>query len=323
MTKKTDILYKFRFIWIIAVCFIAPLYSEEINPEKINNAILNPAVFVPTEAEENGLLLKVPLNELISVRNEKGSARYDELAYDKENNVITGKVYSREERSDYSWKFKSSGNSGDYIVAGSHKLRLTFNNDRKPVKLDYRGSRVNERIEDVFIDQGKFYIPPMILKPGDRWNYYFTDIKNFSEKGTSEPKYYSIEVKADFKLSGYTDYESERAAVITSEISIRKVFVLLFKRDTMEVSGGTYVYDITSVNQLLIDVKTGSPLYCTTGILKKVRGSLHDSWGKNPEEAEKNVLQNYEGFINGNETNYTVYYIKYINPARKKRHTNN
>jgi len=58
------------------------------------------------------------------------------------------------------------------------------------------------------------------------------------------------------------------------------------------------------------------------GILQKVKGALHYNWGSTPEEAEQNVIDNYKGFINANETKYTVYNVKYLNPVRKKAYSN-
>jgi len=320
MGINIEVFVKYSIILLFSsFCFFSPLYPAEVNPEKINSPILNPDVSNPADNEKNGQKLKVIFNSQHKIINEKGSARYYNLKYDNEKKLINCAVSSSSGSSDYSWKIINTDNTGDYTIRGWRSGTAVFTKERKPLKIEYNPKRTNQSLEDIFIDQGKFYIPEINLKPGDEWGYYFTDtaiVKRDSDSGSEEPKYYKIEVKAVFKLAGYKDYENTRAAVITSEIRIRKVFVLLYKKENMKVKGGTLIYDITAVNQLLIDYNTGWPLYCTTGILKKVKGTLHDNWGKTPGEAEMNVLDEYNGFINENETNYTIYYIRYIDKSK-------
>ncbi|MBN2544740.1 MAG: hypothetical protein JXB50_03015 [Spirochaetes bacterium] len=313
------IFQKYRIILsLIVIINVLSLYSAEVNPEKISSSILNPEISAQTEAEKYGQNLKVVFNFQHKIINEKGSTRYYNLKYDNEKKLFNCSMSIRSGSSDYSWKIKRNINeSGDYTVNGRHKGLIYFNSESKPLKIEYDADYTNEIIEEIFIDQGKFYIPDKILKPGDEWEYSFIDTSDFSGQEYEYPKYYKIEVKAVFKLAGYKDYENRRAAVITSQICINKVFVLLYKESMLNVKGGTLIYDIVSVNQLLIDYNTGCPLYCTMGITKKVKGTLHDCWGNTPEEAEKIVIDDYKGYVNTNLTDYTVYYVKYFNMANK------
>jgi len=301
MFKKIIFIFSFLFLLLNA-----KLIFNEKEPYEY------PVISEPDEAELNGLPLKIKIKNFITE-----PARFSISYRRPELNMHNNKVYAQKnDISEYEklWISQVINNQDDYIINRESKWKynsIFFDKNNKPLYIE---RDPNERFKsDLLLPEiSKFYIPDRILKINDQWELEFKDIKPEVVNRDNDKKYYEIFLSGKFKLLGYVNHKNIRCAVIESVFTVNAFDMYIKSSIRSRKPGGGIIINSQIHNLVYVDYKNDKVIFSKTYCRQIARGTYFRNYGSSPDEVKQNILEDYEGLINGDETYIMQIFYNYI-----------
>ncbi|MBN2546668.1 MAG: hypothetical protein JXB50_12780 [Spirochaetes bacterium] len=300
---------KIIFIFMILIVLLnAKLIFKEKEPYEY------PKFLKLDEKEANGLKLKINIADYFMTIPDITSAVYRRPILKRFNNNIYAQ---KKDTSDYQniWVSQTINNQGDYIINRESKWRynsIVFDKNNKPLYIERDPS---ERFKsDLLLPEiSKFYIPDSIIKIGEEWKLEFKDIKPEVINKDNDKKYHEIFMSGKYKLLGYADHKNIRCAVIESVITINTFDMFIKSSSQYRIPGSGILINSEIHSLVYLDYSSDKVVFSKTYIKQIAQGNYLEKFGDSPVDAKQNILKEYEGLINGDET-YIMqifYYYKY------------